>query len=115
MTSKPQVISLEEAPHVPPLPGAAICLTGFPSEAVAVAGGEGVNCSPAWMGSLCQKDSEAYSCVVRVDGAYLTCQLSKKKKQKKKKQKTKNKKQKKTKVSFDTNHPCVVLIVFLFS
>ena len=39
-----------EAPHVPPLPGAAIGLAGFPKEAVAVAGGEGVICSPAMDG-----------------------------------------------------------------
>ena len=37
-----------EAPHVPTLPDAAIRLAGFrPSEAVAVVGGEGVNCSSA--------------------------------------------------------------------
>jgi hypothetical protein len=37
-----------EAPHVPILPDAAICLAGLPSEAVAVVAGEGVNCSPVW-------------------------------------------------------------------
>ena len=37
-----------EAPHVPTLPDAVIRLAGFrPSEAVAVVGGEGVNCSSA--------------------------------------------------------------------
>jgi hypothetical protein len=36
-----------KAPHVPTLLYAAICLAGFPSEAVAVVGGEGVNCSSA--------------------------------------------------------------------
>ena len=42
-------------------------LAEFPSEAVAVAGGEGVICSPAMDGvSL----SEAHSCVVRDFGAY---------------------------------------------
>jgi hypothetical protein len=36
-----------KAPHVPTLPDAAICLAGFPGEAVAVVGGEGINWSSA--------------------------------------------------------------------
>ncbi len=67
MSSDPLV---SVAPHVPILPDAAICLSGFPSEDVAVVGGEGVNCSPVWMGSHCQTDSEAHYCLFRDDGAY---------------------------------------------
>ena len=39
-----------EAPHVPTLPDTVTRLAGIPSEAVAVAGGEGVICSPAMDG-----------------------------------------------------------------
>jgi hypothetical protein len=52
MNSDPLVsvaaVSHEAPAHVPTLPDAAIRLAGFrPSEAVAVVGGEGVNCSSA--------------------------------------------------------------------